>query len=94
MLVAQKPNYRQINPNLIEQVKTLILATDPRKKPGNLLQNMIQEADIAHVYGPDFFTTNRQVRAELHKHYPETKPERLLDSSTWYASNQAFLSHV
>lgn len=49
----------------IEKVKSLILVTQPRQKPNNLLEKIIKDADCSHVGADYYFEVSKVLRKEI-----------------------------
>ncbi len=70
----------------IQVVQNLILATKLNTKPADHLQEILKDADLAHLGKPNFLECSLKL-----KHEKESLISQSLDEKTWTKNNVAFL---
>ncbi len=71
---------------LVVQIRALILATDPARKPANALEHLICDADISHIASDDYMQLAGALRAEL-----KGFQGRVFSKRNWTEQNIALL---
>lgn len=77
---------RQVEKNIIDQVKACIQATCMPQKPTGLLQEILCDADLFHLGTDDFTENSKRLRKEL-----ETVKHLNLDKQQWREKNIEFM---
>jgi len=72
----------------IAKVCSVIMATQMPQRPTTLLGEIICDADLKHLGGPEFFERTELLRREVGLH---TQPPRDIDKREWARGNVAFL---
>ncbi|MCB0664421.1 MAG: HD family phosphohydrolase [Saprospiraceae bacterium] len=75
-----------ISPDRIEKVKEYILATRQSAEPKNLIEQIVRDADTAHIGDKKYFATLGRLRGEW-----ETNGDRKFTEKEWIKLNLNFL---
>lgn len=76
---------QQIDPESIESVKQLILATSHAEKPEGLAAQVLRDADLSYLGTPDYWLRARLLRSEF-----EYQHEVDLSEQEWVKINSDF----
>ena len=71
----------------LSTVERLILVTKMEELPTSLLENIMKDADCAHVASDDFFEISEQLRLEL-----KYKNEQNISELEWLLKNKSFIA--
>lgn len=78
----------RVSPDRIEKVKQYIMATKQSADPGNMIEQIVRDADTAHIGDKKYFDTLGRLRGEW-----ETHGDRKFTEKDWIKLNLDFLNN-